>query len=739
MKRNLTARRFTIFRAISGGFFVLLMFGTTPMLALADSSSAIPGSIGGSAGTPVAGSTGGTAGNTSFSGNQDFTATTPAASTAAGVGGCAAGLLASILNQIGFSVAGATLGRSTSEAGKAAAAGAAAGGIAGSAVAVPTTDTPTHLGVAANTLSGFGDSISNAMSAIANNQSLGIQSQQMTNSFLGCIARSIARALLQQITVSTVNWINSGFNGSPSFLTDPTQFFENTANTAAGNYLAGSDLAFLCSPFSLQVKIAIAQAYTSNNALSCNLIGNFQNFMSGFQNGGWPSMLSLTTSPNNNPFGAFISGQAGLNAAVANAQNNVQNQLQLSGGFLDFQEPQNCTITNSPPSASPSVSVTALSSSQADTATNFNGNQDFSSAGGTAEYRVCNLVTVTPGKVISDSLSKVLGTNIDSLNAVYDFDQIISALITQLIQRTLYGGLLNLGGTTGNYGNTDTGVNSIAALQNDVLANVPSYLQSADQAESIYQQDVNAIAPVASSTASALTCLQNASGYANLTADQQSTVSSDLPTIQSDMTEINGDLTTYGSDLANAQSGVSLLNQFQNESASMTDADSLETLAANFTAAISNSDFPDQDTVNGAEEDEQTLSVNIGNIEADVAPALSACEAMNVPEQSHVAVKTPAAPKLTGPAPSCTITVSPTSVVEGNPVTVSWTSENATQGTITPDIGSVGASGSAQDDPYQGVTGYSGSFNGPGGSGTCSTTVTVFPAPIESGVSGGGL
>src|SRR4029079_9403900 len=34
--------------------------------------------------------------------------------------------------------------------------------------------------------------------------------------FLGCIVNVIAKAALAQITASVVNWINSGFNGSPS-------------------------------------------------------------------------------------------------------------------------------------------------------------------------------------------------------------------------------------------------------------------------------------------------------------------------------------------------------------------------------------------------------------------------------------------------------------------------------------------------------------------------------------------
>src|SRR5581483_7383700 len=41
-----------------------------------------------------------------------------------------------------------------------------------------------------------------------------------TKNFMDCLARTIARAAIQQITNSVVNWINGGFNGQPSFVTN---------------------------------------------------------------------------------------------------------------------------------------------------------------------------------------------------------------------------------------------------------------------------------------------------------------------------------------------------------------------------------------------------------------------------------------------------------------------------------------------------------------------------------------
>ena len=57
-----------------------------------------------------------------------------------------------------------------------------------------------------------------------------------------CMARTVAKVAIQQMTVSIVNWINSGFNGKPSFVQNYQQFFNNVADQAAGEFIRGSSL-----------------------------------------------------------------------------------------------------------------------------------------------------------------------------------------------------------------------------------------------------------------------------------------------------------------------------------------------------------------------------------------------------------------------------------------------------------------------------------------------------------------
>jgi hypothetical protein len=84
--------------------------------------------------------------------------------------------------------------------------------------------------------------------------------------------------------------------------------------------------------------------------------------------------------------------------------------------------------------------------------------------------------------------------------------------------------------------------------------------------------------------------------------------------------------------------------------------------------------------------------------------------------------------------PSCTITVSNYSVYGGgygsHPVTLSWSSSNATYATIST-LGQVALSGSRIIYPT-GTQTYVMTVTGPGGTNTCQTTVQYIPQPIPT-------
>lgn len=84
-------------------------------------------------------------------------------------------------------------------------------------------------------------------------------------------------------------------------------------------------------------------------------------------------------------------------------------------------------------------------------------------------------------------------------------------------------------------------------------------------------------------------------------------------------------------------------------------------------------------------------------------------------------------------APSCTLTANPTSIVQGNTATLSWTSTNSTSGSISPGniTATPVAAGSTGVQPSSTQT-YTATFNGSGGSAQCTANITVQCAPVYS-------
>ncbi len=245
--------------------------------------------------------------------------------------------------------------------------------------------------------------------------------QIVKDGFLECIVRAIARAILQDITQSVVAWANSGFNGNPSFVQDFRGFMRGVGDKTIGEFIAGSPLSFLCSPFQFRIRIAIARKFARREAPLCTLsqiASNIEGFTRNFNQGGWPAFLEFTVAANNNPFGGHLTTEALLSGQVLQAQGTKQFDLTLGKGFLSFEEKYEC------------------------------GSGDFNPETGEEIMTTCTKAT-TPGTLIEGSVRDVMGSSLDQLELADHLDEMISAIITGLIQKVLYGGFSNYGGGGG--------------------------------------------------------------------------------------------------------------------------------------------------------------------------------------------------------------------------------------------------------------------------------------------------
>jgi hypothetical protein len=227
----------------------------------------------------------------------------------------------------------------------------------------------------------------------------------------------VVKPMLGRIVNSTTEWINNGFNGNPAYATNPKKYFATIADGIAGQFIEGSDLAYLCSPFQLQVKMALLKSYTQPRQFQCTFtgaVGNLQAFYDDFNQGGWDAWFSMTQNNSNNPYGAYVDAKIELDSRIAAAVGLNQQQLDWNSGFISWGQCDAYTVPGS-------ISESGLE-------------ECVDSAGKRVERRV-----VTPGKVIESQLENVLGTNVRQLELADEFDEMVTALTGQLIQKVVFG------------------------------------------------------------------------------------------------------------------------------------------------------------------------------------------------------------------------------------------------------------------------------------------------------------
>ncbi len=152
--------------------------------------------------------------------------------------------------------------------------------------------------------------------------------------FLDFITKTIAKAVIHQVVSSIIDWINRGFEGGPTFVTDPGQFFKDIADEELGRMIDGSGLGFVCDPFRLQLQFAfLGQRNRYRYPPRCtitSIVQNFQGFVQGnFEDGGWEGWFELV-QPQNNPYGSYFIADEILQSKI-NARQNVE-KLKLDWG-----------------------------------------------------------------------------------------------------------------------------------------------------------------------------------------------------------------------------------------------------------------------------------------------------------------------------------------------------------------------------------------------------------------------
>lgn len=230
-----------------------------------------------------------------------------------------------------------------------------------------------------------------------------------------------ANFVIARMTDAIVQWIRNGFSGGPAFATDPGSWFTETADRVGGIFLQnltvnGQPLSnLICAPLR---PITLALDFTFNRhtferQITCTLsqalrnLSNFASFTSGnfTGQGGWNSWFNITQNEANNPYGVYWSSKIELDERIASALGIEQQQLSWGGGFLSWRR---CVVS------------------------------DPSFPRGCKEYGPVE----TPGSVIESQLNESLSAGQHRLEVADEINEILSALLEQLVSQVLHQGLI---------------------------------------------------------------------------------------------------------------------------------------------------------------------------------------------------------------------------------------------------------------------------------------------------------
>ncbi len=503
-----------------------------------------------------------------------------------------------------------------------------------------------------------------------------VTAQTVKEYVLDTLAYSIAGIMLQQVTASVVNWINTGFQGNPSFLTNPEAFFLDVGDQITGNFISETGvLSGLCTPFSIDIRLALALGQNNNmyKRYTCTLNSVIQNvgnstingrsingFMNGdFSQGGWPAFITMTTQPQNNIVGAYLTAQSDLLQKIGVTQNRYSQDLIQGSGFLSWKK---CTdISEDDYMAQRDYDEEMMGADYS--SLNSSGNRslnvgtDMYSGGdvsvqksGSAlhpTYKSCE--TQTPGSVIGGAINKSLGIPQDRLNLAASFNQIVSALFAQLVTQVLSGGLKSASnpGPSGIVSgiayqlSTQTENDQLADARQRLHGGVTEYYMTTSQYVQLRQQAVDSITSVKNQYLAAKVCFDMKVGsttpVSGLSMDKISYARSEMASIDTAIaTKIVALENIYGPKLTDANNKKTTIQKLLLDIDNATTTGSIQKVSETFSTAVQGGSidqttpnaipaFTSQIDIMNAQNDLQTLQEQLTPLSIEASQFQESC------------------------------------------------------------------------------------------------------------------
>lgn len=241
---------------------------------------------------------------------------------------------------------------------------------------------------------------------------------------LDALAWSMGKMTIQSLTRSMVNWINSGFQGSPAFVSDLRENLLYLGDAVANDFLNQLDSEVqsltgftLRTPFQDQINQKLRQEYyRTTSSWGVNQYYNLYKNSTDpkafvregkFTRGGFNAWFATTQNPANNPFGAYQLASNQLWSQIDAAAQARKAELNWGRGFLPWRG--NCN-------------------NQAGNNTNL-----------TRAEGCLFAPNKTPGALVENALGINMSSPLRQLELADSINEIVAALMGQMVSQVLGG------------------------------------------------------------------------------------------------------------------------------------------------------------------------------------------------------------------------------------------------------------------------------------------------------------
>lgn len=224
------------------------------------------------------------------------------------------------------------------------------------------------------------------------------------------IAWVLVKGVINSMSQSIIDWINTGFDGNPIFITNPEAYFKDLAMEASGIFIEELGMADspLCEGFRPDISLTLqyrTQPFSSRYKCTIDdVVDNLRAFENDFGAGGWRGWLEMTARPQNNPYSSYMMAADELERRRESAKSRGKMELDWGSGFVSLKE---CVSNDA--------------------------------AGNCTRWE-----NTTPGDVIANQISQALGSPMRTLEIADELNEAIAGIANALINQLISQGLASL-------------------------------------------------------------------------------------------------------------------------------------------------------------------------------------------------------------------------------------------------------------------------------------------------------